>query len=160
MKKVSIFLWLSLLAPALLLVLENAPQAVSPSWAASAPAPKLPPVLSFATAAEGTTSYIVGYIVPFIFVYQPALLLKGSTGEVLLAAATAIIGTIALAGAMSGFFFGAVFWWQRILLGAGSLTLIYPGWRTDLLGLALVAIAMAGTRLARALALPGVRPAD
>ena len=60
MKKMSIFLWLSLLAPALLLVLEIAPQAVSPSWAASAPAPKLPPVLSFATAAEGTTSYIVG----------------------------------------------------------------------------------------------------
>src|SRR3989338_11027542 len=117
MKKVSIFLWLSLLSPALLLVLENAPQAVSPSWAASAPAPTPPPVLSFAAAAEGTTSYIVGYIVPFIFVYQPALLLKGSTGEVLLAATTAVIGTIALAGAMAGYFFGSVFWWQRILLG-------------------------------------------
>ena len=112
------------------------------------------------TGWEASRLGIVGYIVPFIFVYQPALLLKGSSGEVVLAAATAIIGTIALAGAMSGFFFGAVFWWQRILLGAGSLTLIYPGWRTDLLGLALVAIALAGTRLARALALPGVRPTD
>jgi len=30
------------------------------AWAASAAAPKMPPVLSFATAAEGTTSYIVG----------------------------------------------------------------------------------------------------
>src|SRR3970040_1313531 len=30
------------------------------AWAASAPAPKMPPVLSFATAAEGTTSYFVG----------------------------------------------------------------------------------------------------
>ncbi|MBI3063280.1 MAG: TRAP transporter fused permease subunit, partial [Deltaproteobacteria bacterium] len=112
------------------------------------------------TGWEASRLGIVGYIVPFIFVYQPALLLKGSSGEVVLAAATAIIGTIALAGAMSGFFFGAVFWWQRILLGTGSLTLIYPGWRTDLLGLALVAIALAGTRLARALALPGVRPTD
>ncbi|MBI2347430.1 MAG: TRAP transporter fused permease subunit [Deltaproteobacteria bacterium] len=112
------------------------------------------------TGWEASRLGIVGYIVPFIFVYQPALLLKGSSGEVVLAAATAIIGTIALAGAMSGFFFGAVFWWQRILLGTGSLTLIYPGWKSDLLGLALVAIALAGTRLARALALPGVRPTD
>ncbi len=33
---------------------------VSVAWAASAPTVKLPPILSFATAAEGTTSYIVG----------------------------------------------------------------------------------------------------
>lgn len=59
-----------------------------------------------------------------------------------------MIGTVALAGATSGYFFGPVFWWQRILLGLGSLTLIYPGWKTDLLGLALVAVVVAGTTLA------------
>ncbi|MBI2359831.1 MAG: hypothetical protein HYV04_13205, partial [Deltaproteobacteria bacterium] len=80
--------------------------------------------------------------------YQPALLLRGSAGEVLLAATTSVIGTIALAGAMSGYFFGSVFRWQRILLGVGSVTLIYPGWKTDLIGLFLVAIVLAGTKLA------------
>ena len=100
------------------------------------------------TGWEASRLGIVGYIAPFIFVYQPALLLHGSTGEVLLAATTAVIGTIALAGAMSGYFFGSVFWWQRILLGVGSVTLIYPGWKTDLIGLALVVVVVAGAKLA------------
>ena len=100
------------------------------------------------TGWEASRLGIVGYIVPFIFVYQPALLLHGSTAEVLLAATTAVIGTIALAGAMAGYFFGSVFWWQRILLGVGSVTLIYPGWKTDLIGLALVLVVVAGAKLA------------
>ncbi|MBI2091051.1 MAG: TRAP transporter permease [Deltaproteobacteria bacterium] len=104
------------------------------------------------TGWEASRLGIVGYIVPFIFVYQPPLLLHGSTGEVLLAAVTAVIGTIALAGSMSGYLFGSVFWWQRILLGLGSLTLIYPGWKTDLIGLALVAIVVVGIKLANMVA--------
>ncbi|MDP2604372.1 MAG: TRAP transporter permease [Deltaproteobacteria bacterium] len=104
------------------------------------------------TGWESSRLGIVGYIVPFIFVYQPALLLRGSTSEVLLTATTAVIGTIALAGAMSGYFFGNVTWWQRVLLGVGSITLIYPGWETDLLGIALVAIATAASKLANPIA--------
>ena len=79
-------------------------------------------------------------------------MLHGSTGEILLAATTAVLGTIALAGAMSGYFFGNVIWWQRVLLGMGSITLIYPGWKTDLLGIALVAIATAASKLANPVA--------
>ena len=104
------------------------------------------------TGWESSRLGIVGYIVPFIFVYQPALLLHGSTGEVILAATTAVLGTIALAGAMSGYFFGNVNWWQRVVLGMGSITLIYPGWKTDLLGIALVAIAIAASKLANPVA--------
>ena len=104
------------------------------------------------TGWEASRLGIVGYIAPFIFVYQPALLLHGSTGEVLLAATTAVIGTIALAGAMAGYCFGSVFWWQRILFAVGAVTLIYPGWKSDLIGLALVAVAAAGTELTNRLA--------
>jgi TRAP transporter 4TM/12TM fusion protein len=92
------------------------------------------------TGWESSRLGIVGYIVPFIFVYQPALLLHGSTSDVLLAAVTAIIGTVALAGAMSGYFFGGVSWWQRVMLGIAALTLIYPGWKTDFAGILLVAV--------------------
>jgi TRAP transporter 4TM/12TM fusion protein len=104
------------------------------------------------TGWESSRLGIVGYIVPFIFVYQPALLLHGSTGEVILAATTAVLGTIALAGAMSGYFFGNVTWWQRVVLGMGSITLIYPGWKTDLLGIALVTIAIAASKFANPVA--------
>jgi TRAP transporter 4TM/12TM fusion protein len=95
------------------------------------------------TGWESSKLGIVGYIVPFIFVYQPALLLHGSTGEVVLAASTALLGTVALAGAVSGYFFGTLRWWQRIVLGIASLTLIYPGWKTDLAGIVLIAGALA-----------------
>lgn len=60
MKKGSPFHWLLLFPLAVLLIFGDSQKTISTSWAASAPAPKLPPVLSFATAAEGTTSYIVG----------------------------------------------------------------------------------------------------
>jgi TRAP transporter 4TM/12TM fusion protein len=99
------------------------------------------------TGWESSRLGIVGYIVPFVFVYQPALLLHGSTGEVILAAVTAVIGTIALAGAMASYFFGAITWWQRLLLGCASITLIYPGWKTDLIGLGLIVVALAVNRM-------------
>ena len=60
MKKRLLFICLLLLAPALLLVFGNSPKTIPLSWAASSPAPKLPAIVSFATAAEGTTSYIAG----------------------------------------------------------------------------------------------------
>jgi TRAP transporter 4TM/12TM fusion protein len=104
------------------------------------------------TGWESSRLGIVGYIVPFIFVYQPALLLHGSTGEVLLAATTAILGTVALAGAVSGYIFGYISWWQRIVLGIASITLIYPGWKTDFAGIVLVAIVMAAGRFPRPVA--------
>ena len=59
MKKHYAFVWLVIALAALLSTgsLHN----LSPSiWAASSPAPKLPAIVSFATAAEGTTSYIAG----------------------------------------------------------------------------------------------------
>jgi TRAP transporter 4TM/12TM fusion protein len=104
------------------------------------------------TGWESSRLGIVGYIVPFIFVYQPALLLHGSTGEVLLAATTAILGTVALAGAVSGYFFGNISWWQRVVLGIASITLIYPGWKTDFAGIVLVAIVIAARNFPRPVA--------
>ena len=58
-KRLSAVLFLVLVGT-VLAVFGYSVKIVSHSYAASAPAPKLPPILSFATAAEGTTSYIVG----------------------------------------------------------------------------------------------------
>jgi len=101
------------------------------------------------TGWESSRLGIVGYIVPFIFVYQPALLMHGSAAEVALAAGTALVGTIALAGAMTGYFGAVLFWWQRSLMFIGAVTLIYPGWKTDVIGLALLAVAVAGKKVTK-----------
>ena len=61
--------------------------------------------------------------------------------EVILAAATAILGVFCLTGAIEGYMFRYWSIVSRVLLGAASLMMMIPGTVTDLIGIALVAIA-------------------
>ena len=85
-----------------------------------------------------------GFILPFMWVYEPALLMQGDTDRILLACASGMIGILALAAALQSYLFGrSATWWERLLLGAGALCLIKPGWMTDLIGGSLLAAAIA-----------------
>jgi len=77
-------------------------------------------------------------ILPFFFVYNPALLLQGSTLSIIEATFTAIIGTIVLAAALQGYLFDYTKLWQRIFMGIGGLLLIFPDWRAEVIGVAFV----------------------
>jgi len=82
------------------------------------------------------------YIVPFMFVYEPQLLLIVDGGTqawlgLLAAAATACIGVILLAAALFGWLIGPVNAVQRVLLLAAALGMINPGLWTDLAGFAI-----------------------
>lgn len=84
---------------------------------------------------------ILGYLVPFIFVFDPLLLLKGSVPFVILAIATALVGTVAIGVAMVGYLARPIGWLKRLLLVvAGTGLLIPPGgaiaysWTINLLG--------------------------
>jgi TRAP transporter 4TM/12TM fusion protein len=97
-----------------------------------------------------------GYIVPFMFVYGPALLMIGEWSEIALAVVTAATGVVCLAAALSGYFLKPVPMWQRAVLVAAAFVLIKPGIWTDLAGLAL----LGGVLLAqRAQPEPAPRPA-
>jgi len=94
---------------------------------------------------------IVAFIVPFIFLTSPALIMVGGTGEIILASITATIGVLCLVAAFEGY----LFHWQfavpaRICLGVAALLTIIPGIVTDSIGIALIAIAFALTRLSKA----------
>ena len=80
---------------------------------------------------------IAAYIVPFIFAYHPALLLQGTFFEVLEAVVTALIGIGLVAIAVEGYLFRPLDWIKRALLCGGGILSLIPGWRTDLLGLAI-----------------------
>ncbi len=87
---------------------------------------------------------LTGYIIPFMFVFSPALLLMGDFVTISTAAITATIGVTCLAGGLhSYFFFGLARWWERLMLIAAALVLIKPGLTTDLIGLGLVALIVA-----------------
>jgi TRAP transporter 4TM/12TM fusion protein len=103
---------------------------------------------------------VVAFLVPFIFVYQPALLLRGSLVEVGIAALTAVAGVISLAAGLEGWLFARATWWERSLLVAGGLLMIVPGLSTDLAGLLLIGFVAIGqwrNRKSVAAAVPSVR---
>ncbi len=77
---------------------------------------------------------IIVFLVPFIIIYDPALLLIGSVGNVVLAVLTALAGVFMLAVGIEGYLFGMVNWLQRILLMAAGLLMIVPGALTDAIG--------------------------
>ena len=83
------------------------------------------------------------FIVPFIFVYRPEMLLvDGITPMVLYSLATALLGVYALAAAQVGMVMpgrAARAAWQRGVLVAGALLLLWPGLATNLAGALLLA---------------------
>jgi TRAP transporter 4TM/12TM fusion protein len=91
----------------------------------------------FKTGYQAIRLSIAAYIVPFIFVYHPALLLQGNVIDVLVAVVTAVIGISLVAIAVEGYLFRPLDWVRRILLCGGGILSLIPGWETDLLGLAI-----------------------
>jgi len=81
-----------------------------------------------------------GFIIPYMFVYGPALLWKGTITEILLAAVSGVIGSTALACSVQGWFLSRLSLWERFSLLVASLLLIKPGLITDMVGYAILAI--------------------
>ena len=92
-------------------------------------------------------------LLPVLFVLQPALILRGSLGEVLLAASTATVAVVLLAAAFEGYLWrvGQLATWARVGLGLAGLMMFVPEVRTDVAGstLALVTIVLAAWRARR-----------
>jgi TRAP transporter 4TM/12TM fusion protein len=84
-----------------------------------------------------------GFIVPFMFIYEPALLMLNGWDEwhvSLLALASATIGCMCLAAGLHGYLVRETSAWERVLLVAAAFLLIKPGYITDAIGLVLLAI--------------------
>jgi TRAP transporter 4TM/12TM fusion protein len=68
----------------------------------------------------------VAYIVPFLFIFSPALLLRGNWFEVLVAVSTAFVGTAAVSVAIIGFALKPISAFERILYAVFGLMLLIP----------------------------------
>jgi TRAP transporter 4TM/12TM fusion protein len=87
-----------------------------------------------------------GYIIPYMFIYGPSLLMIGDWTEIIYNFVTACIGTICLAGGLQGWALKPIGWPQRILLIVAALGLIKPGIITDIIGLICVITVIALTK--------------
>ena len=94
------------------------------------------------------------YIVPFMFVYEPQLLLIvndwGSQWPfVIWAVISASLGVVCLAGSLFGWLLGYALIWHRTVLFVAALCLIKPGLYSDFVGLSLLVVVIAGQLLVR-----------
>jgi TRAP transporter 4TM/12TM fusion protein len=101
-----------------------------------------------------------GFIVPFMFVYEPALLMIGDWPTILMSCVTASAGVIFFAAGLHGFFITPTLLWHRVALVAAGFCLIKPGLWTDLAGAVLVAAVVVTQLSARRAARADVRPAE
>ncbi len=76
-----------------------------------------------------------GFIIPFSFAYDPALLLLGSSvAHSVLRTLAATLGIVMLSAGVIGYLSAPTRGWERVLLLLGAPLLIFPGWMGDVLG--------------------------
>ena len=97
----------------------------------------------FDTGVTATKLAIGAFIVPYIFVYNPAMVLIGTTPFLLTQnLVTACGGMFGLGAAMIGFCLAPMSWLERIWFGIAGLMLIDPGAVTDVIGIAMLAVGL------------------
>ncbi len=94
---------------------------------------------------------LVNFVLPFLFVLNPTLILIGDPLHILHDVATACFAILLLAAGLEGWLYGVgrIGWLSRALLIVAALGLLTPGLTTDLVGLALCAAVYAGNMLLR-----------
>jgi TRAP transporter 4TM/12TM fusion protein len=91
----------------------------------------------------GTSAFqlgIAGFIIPFMFVYAPELLLIGNIGKIIIAFTTATFGIVCLAAGVQACLLMPTKWYETIVLLAVALLMIKPGLITDIIGFGLFAL--------------------
>ena len=95
------------------------------------------------TAFTATKLAIGAFIVPYVFALNPAMLFIDTTFvEVVLICLTSFAGIYAVSAALQGYFLHGMKWFERIVCVVGGLLLIYPGVKTDIIGLSLVGVVL------------------
>ena len=95
----------------------------------------------FKTGVTATRIAIGAFIVPYIFVLNPAMLMIDTHFlTVIQSLCTALLGMYSLSGGLTGFVQDRCRWYERVLLVAGGLGMIYPETISDITGLAILAL--------------------
>ncbi|MEA1976224.1 MAG: TRAP transporter permease [Bacillota bacterium] len=95
----------------------------------------------FKTGVEAARLAFAAYLVPFLFVTSPVLVLVDATiPTVVIAVSTALVGMYSLAGAVSGYFRTPARGWERLVLAIAGLLLVNPDYLTTGAGIGIFAV--------------------
>lgn len=91
------------------------------------------------TGATAIKLALAGFLVPYIYVYNPMLVLVGFKPiPFSIAVVTALLGVFLLGMGSIGYYKVKMQIWQRLLAFGGALTLLIPGIQTDVIGLGIL----------------------
>lgn len=106
-----------------------------------------------ATALQATKIAIAAFIIPYMFVFNPEMLLIGTTwSNVILIIVSALIGMFGLGAALEGYTFTHCRPLTRVLLGGAGILLILPGLQTDIIGFSIIVVVLAAQVVAQKIA--------
>ena len=92
------------------------------------------------TGVNATKLAIAAFIVPYIFCMNPAMLfIDANATEIILIIITSFVGIFGVAACMNGFLFRKISFPVRIAFFVAGVMMMYPGVRTDIIGVALMA---------------------
>ncbi|MFQ5912760.1 MAG: TRAP transporter permease [Nitrospinota bacterium] len=111
------------------------------------------------TAWEAMRLGIGGYIIPFYFISNAALLMQGSPLDILLSVASAVVAMFAIEAGVMGFLRKPATPIERSLYIAGGLLLLHPDPVTDLIGLVVAALGYLSEKVDFTPPIIGRRPA-
>ncbi|MDD4772241.1 MAG: TRAP transporter permease [Eubacteriales bacterium] len=93
----------------------------------------------FKTAITATRLAIAAFIVPYIFVLNPQMLMIDTNfAEVIIIVITSVIGMYGVSGGLAGFVLCKNKWYESLILIGGGLGLIVPGLVSDSIGFVLI----------------------
>ena len=96
------------------------------------------------TGVEASRLAIAAFLVPYIFVFNPQMLmLNAAWYEVLQIALTSLLGMVGIGMAVEKYWTSRLNVLQQLMALAGGLMLIEPNWMTDLGGIVLIAVVIA-----------------
>src|SRR5690606_38085835 len=115
------------------------------------------PIRTGVTAAKLA---IAAFIIPYMFVLSPELLMIDVTfTEIIWVVITAVTGMIAIGAGIIGYWYRKLVWFERIIMVATGLALIYPEGLSDTIGAAVFIIMFAIQWLGREKKEPKLREA-
>ncbi len=93
------------------------------------------------TGAQASRLAIAAFLIPYIFVLQPAILLVDTTFlEASFVIVTSLVGMLGIGAGLIGYWLKPLTWLERIISVAAGLLLIYPEVNTDVFGLGTLAL--------------------
>ena len=92
------------------------------------------------TGVKATRLALAGFIIPFVMIYAPEILMIGEPVEIAIVSITALIGVYALATATVGYYFTNCTVPERIINAVAGIMLVVPDTMISLIGLVIFVV--------------------